>query len=302
VKSAVVRAAESEPARVDPVLFPESFLRLLPAVPGLVRRIRAGSGAGTVVARGPGGPFLFRGHREYRPGDDLRRVDWGVLARHDRVVVREFEAERDSRTEVWVDGSASVGAASAWPAVARAAALAAALGVAGGGRVRLGVVREGRAEPLVVIDDATGLREVLEGLSRERPAGRARLDEALPPLATRLPRRSRWFFVSDLLSRADPGVLHRMAGRGLHGALLHVRAPAVEGVKDDTVVVARDAETGETRTLRWTRAYAATVAARAQEHADRWARHAAQVGLAYLAFAPSTAPEALLRRLAVEVA
>jgi hypothetical protein len=30
----------------------------------------------------------FAGHRAYEPGDDLRRLDWAVSARSDRLVVR----------------------------------------------------------------------------------------------------------------------------------------------------------------------------------------------------------------------
>ena len=88
------RAARLAPSGGDDVdrdLFPPGFLRLLSIVPSVVRRLRAGAVAGTHAAPGSGGPFLFRGHREYRPGDDLRRVDWGVVARFDRVMVREFD-------------------------------------------------------------------------------------------------------------------------------------------------------------------------------------------------------------------
>ncbi|MFM8733631.1 MAG: DUF58 domain-containing protein, partial [Pirellulales bacterium] len=35
----------------------------------------------------------FLQHREYVRGDDLRRVDWKVWARQDRLYVKEFEEE-----------------------------------------------------------------------------------------------------------------------------------------------------------------------------------------------------------------
>ena len=224
-----------------------------------------------------------------------------MLARHDRLVVREFEAERDALTEVWVDGSASLSPFHGWPAVARAAALSCAVGLSGGGRVRLGVVREGQPEPLVEASDPAGVRDVLAALSAEAPAGRARLEEAMPLLVARLPRRARWFFLSDLLSRADPGVLHRLGGRGLHGAILHLRVPEAYAPAPGATWDARDAETGAVVTVRWTPSAAARVASRALAHAERWARHAAEVGLSYVPFSPATPAETLLRRLAVEV-
>jgi hypothetical protein len=142
---------------------------------------------------------------------------------------------------------------------------------------------------------------VLLALSEERPAGRAGLADALPRLRARIPPRARWYFLSDLLSRADPGALHRFAGRGVSGALLHLRVPEVTAPVPGVVWDARDAETGVVRTVRWTEPVAERVTARAAAHAARWALHARQVGLAYLPIAPSTEPETLLRRLALEV-
>jgi uncharacterized protein (DUF58 family) len=286
---------------LDRDLFPPAFLRLLAVAPALVRRLRAGAAAGPSVARGPGGPFLFRGHRAYRPGDDLRRVDWGVLARHDRLLVREFEAERDARTEVWLDGSASTGPWGGRAALARAAALTVAVGLAGGGRVRLGVLREGGTQDLVVLDTPTRLREVLVALSEERPSGRAGLSEGLARLAVRVPPRSRLAILSDLLTEANPGLLHRLAGRSVAGVLLHLRAPDVWAPEPGGVVEARDVESGEVVTVRMDETVARRVAARAHAHAERWERHARDVGLAYLPFAPDALAETLLRRLAREV-
>ena len=38
----------------------------------------------------------FAEHREYMPGDDIRRIDWKVFARSDRYYVKEFEAESNT--------------------------------------------------------------------------------------------------------------------------------------------------------------------------------------------------------------
>jgi uncharacterized protein (DUF58 family) len=291
-----------ESGAADP--FPPAFLRLLAAVPALVRRTRVGAAAGVHASRGPGGPFLFRAHREYRPGDDLRRVDWRVLARHDRVVVREFEAERDARTEVILDGSASTAPFGGRAALLRACALAAATGLAGGGRVRIVVVADGDASDLCDADGLGSLPAMLDALRSVVTHGGARWDDVLPRLASRASARSRVFFASDLLTDAEPGLLHRFAGRGLSGAILHLRvaeiwSPPTEGLWD-----AVDAETGARRTIRWTPARSAAVAARAAAHAERWARHAHEVGLAYLPFHAGGEAESLLplaRRIALEV-
>ncbi|MFM8706225.1 MAG: DUF58 domain-containing protein, partial [Planctomycetia bacterium] len=54
----------------------------------------------------------FLQHREYVRGDDLRRVDWKVWGRQDRLYVKEFEEETNLRVTLLVDGSASMNYAS----------------------------------------------------------------------------------------------------------------------------------------------------------------------------------------------
>ncbi len=290
------------PTAIDPELFPGSFLRLLSIVPAAVRRLHAGVADGRRAVRGEGGRFYFRGHREYRPGDDLRRVDWNVEARLGRLQVRQFDAQKDLLTEVWVDGSASMGPCGGRAASARAAALCCATGLGVGGRVRMGLLREGRATTLFEGSEPGHMRAALEALSREHPEGLTDLAEALPRLRTQLPRGARFLLLSDCLSRADPGVLHAFAGRGLRGALLHLRVPEIHAPSPGRTIVARDAESAAQRTVMLDARAAARIAARAKAHADLWAHHARQVGLLYLPFAPSLSPERLLRRLVLEVA
>ena len=50
----------------------------------------------------------FADHRPYVPGDDLRHLDWKVLGRSDRLVLKRYEAETDLACELAVDGSASM--------------------------------------------------------------------------------------------------------------------------------------------------------------------------------------------------
>jgi uncharacterized protein (DUF58 family) len=50
----------------------------------------------------------FAEHREYMPGDDIRRIDWKVFARSDRFYVKEFEAESNANFMTIVDVSRSM--------------------------------------------------------------------------------------------------------------------------------------------------------------------------------------------------
>ena len=54
----------------------------------------------------------FAEHREYMPGDDIRRIDWKVFARSDRFYVKEFEAESNTNFISIIDVSRSMNFAS----------------------------------------------------------------------------------------------------------------------------------------------------------------------------------------------
>src|SRR5947209_6995823 len=47
----------------------------------------------------------FAQHREYTPGDEIRYVDWKVVARSDRYYIKEFEEETNLKAYVLGDGS-----------------------------------------------------------------------------------------------------------------------------------------------------------------------------------------------------
>lgn len=50
----------------------------------------------------------FVQHRQYAPGDDLRRIDWKVWGKQDRFYVKQFEDETNLRASLLVDCSRSM--------------------------------------------------------------------------------------------------------------------------------------------------------------------------------------------------
>src|SRR5882672_12874600 len=50
----------------------------------------------------------FTEHRAYQPGDELRYLDWKILARSDRLFVKQFEEETNLRAMILVDASRSM--------------------------------------------------------------------------------------------------------------------------------------------------------------------------------------------------
>ncbi len=59
--------------------------------------------SGTARSRRGGVGIEFFGTREYRPGDEMRRINWKAAARLDELVVTEFEEERAADVAVVLD-------------------------------------------------------------------------------------------------------------------------------------------------------------------------------------------------------
>jgi uncharacterized protein (DUF58 family) len=177
----------------------------------------------------------FLQHREYVRGDDLRRVDWKVWGRQDRLYVKEFEEETNLRLSLLVDGSSSMdyrGGRQGDPARRMskydyAATLAASLawlalshGDAAGcvlfdEQVRTSVPARTRRSQL------TGICDVLEA---PRQGHRTDFLPVLRSLAETLPPRGLVVIVSDLLGDRDGMFrgLQVLRRRGHDIVLLHV--------------------------------------------------------------------------------
>ena len=74
----------------------------------LVPRRALHGGPGAVSAPRAGESLEFQDYRDYAPGDDLRKLDWNVLARSDRVVVKVHRDEVAPVVEILRDKSASM--------------------------------------------------------------------------------------------------------------------------------------------------------------------------------------------------
>ena len=74
------------------------------------RARRAVEGLLSGIHRSPhrGASVVFVEHREYRPGDDPRLLDWRAFARTDRHVIKRFEQETQLRATLLLDRSGSM--------------------------------------------------------------------------------------------------------------------------------------------------------------------------------------------------
>lgn len=74
----------------------------------LSRRVFGGKLPGERRSRRRGRSVEFDDFRPYVPGDDLRHIDWNVLARLERLVVKLFREDEDLALYLIVDASASM--------------------------------------------------------------------------------------------------------------------------------------------------------------------------------------------------
>lgn len=72
------------------------------------RVVVEGLQAGTHRSPHLGQSVDFADHRAYVAGDDLRHLDWKVLGRSDRLMIKRYEAETDLGLHLAVDGSGSM--------------------------------------------------------------------------------------------------------------------------------------------------------------------------------------------------
>ncbi|HUT54667.1 MAG TPA: DUF58 domain-containing protein [bacterium] len=88
---------------VDPEL-----LRRIQALELQAREVAEGVLLGIHHAPDRGRSIEFAEHKEYSPGDDLRRIDWKVYAKSDRLYIKEYEDDTNITSLVLLDGSASM--------------------------------------------------------------------------------------------------------------------------------------------------------------------------------------------------
>jgi uncharacterized protein (DUF58 family) len=171
----------------------------------------------------------FSQYRHYRPGDDLKYVDWKLFARTDRVYTKQYQETTNLAAQVIVDGSRSMAFAgqTSVTKLQYARLIAAALSHLISG--------QGDAVGLVVYDQAirqyvpsrlgqTHLRRVLATLATMEASGATSAAAALRRGVDLLSRRGLLLIISDLYDEdeAVESELRRAVRIGHEVAVFHV--------------------------------------------------------------------------------
>ncbi len=196
----------------------------------------------------------FAEHRPYQPGDELRYLDWRMLARSDRLFVKQYEEETNLRAMIVLDVSRSMdwtGAERRLTKLEYAKRLVAALSLI--------LLRQRDATGLIGFDDE--VRVVLRAKARQRhwwsllaavdalSAGKGTAAEpALRRVTGLLRRRGLVIFVSDLLLDRDLALraLQFLRHRGHQVVAFHIMDPGELLLEGPPEARFEDPETGGT--------------------------------------------------------
>jgi uncharacterized protein (DUF58 family) len=221
--------AETKKSLLDP-----EVLARLGTLKLRVRAITEGILSGLHRSPHHGQSVEFAEHKEYAPGDDVRRIDWKAYGKFDKYYVKQFEQETNLRCYLTVDASGSMGWKGAEGRLTKleyASSLAASLAYL--------LVRQADAAGLVLCAgevvkavppaaSAGHLQPIVEALEGAAARGPTRLGAAVDWVVEHAPRRAAVVILSDLLD-ADERILRTLAqlSRRKHEVtLFHVLDPA----------------------------------------------------------------------------
>ena len=209
----------------------------------LARKRMQGTLTGRHVSPEKGVSVEFAEHREYSDGDDPKNLDWRVMARSDRNVIKQFIEETNTRTTIVLDASGSMEFRGEEAAP-----------IADDGQRKVGMskfeygrylaaalsylyIKQGDAAGLVTFDKEvkstlraasrpSQVRRILENLHETEPGEETEVGGVLHEVAERIPRRGLVILISDLFD--DPKeiveALHHFDYRQHELVVFHVLA------------------------------------------------------------------------------
>jgi len=171
------------------------------------RWVVEGMMSGIHRSRSKGFSVEFEEHREYSPGDEIRRIDWKALGKFDRYFIKETEDETNLRATLLLDGSASMDYSSnGITKFDYASILTASLAYL--------ILKQQDAAGVATFSDRIEsfipprakrgyVFEILRALEAHRPSGETNTGKILQEIAGKMTRRGLIVLVSDLLDDSE---------------------------------------------------------------------------------------------------
>jgi uncharacterized protein (DUF58 family) len=209
----------------DFVLQPQEF-RLLEGLRLNPRKSFSGRVRGERLTRRKGVSIEFADYRDYAEGDDLRHMDWNVLARLEAPVIKTYQDEEDLAVYIVLDASASMsfGEPSKLQAGRRIACALAYAALAGQDALAPRVLGT-RQQPMPFIRGRSAFHRMAAWALALTPEGEQPLSGSLRAFAGGRDRPGLVVIVSDGLDPEAAGMIRVLASRGHQVDFIQVLTP-----------------------------------------------------------------------------
>jgi uncharacterized protein (DUF58 family) len=192
----------------------------------------------------------FASHREYSSGDDLRHLNWKLYGRHDRLYIKQYDAETNVDLHIVLDVSRSMTVGDDGLTKLRYASLLSASLARLASRQRDAVGLTLFADRVLEHYSARGhsdhLFQLMSALARQRPHPSAESPRVLHEVAELMPRRGLVVLISDLYYESVElfAALDHFIHFGHDVLLFQVLSPLERHMPIDGAVKLVDVETG----------------------------------------------------------
>jgi uncharacterized protein (DUF58 family) len=241
--------------------------KVLAGIANLALRARwvvEGLMSGVHKSRAKGFSVEFEEHREYSPGDEIRRIDWKALGKFDRYFIKEYEDETNLRAYLLLDASASMNYAS--DGITKfdyACTLTASLAYL--------ILKQQDAAGVVTFSDRVEafipprakrdyLTQILHALENRGPGGETNVGKILDYIAGQVKRRGLIVLVSDLLDEPAEILkgLRQFRFKGNDVIVFHLMDPAELNLPFEGNILFEDLEAANLQVITDPRAIRAT--------------------------------------------
>jgi uncharacterized protein (DUF58 family) len=193
----------------------------------------------------------FASHREYIPGDDLRHLNWKLYGRHDRLYIKQYDAETNVDLHLVLDVSGSMTVGEEDERKLRYATLLCAslahLASRQRDAVGLTLFADAVQEHFLARGNTDHILSLMSALALKRQHPMARSPRVLHEVAELMPRRGLVVVISDLYYEPQELLqgLDHFRHFGHDVLIFQVLAPLERMMPIDGPVKLVDAETGE---------------------------------------------------------
>lgn len=221
----------------------------------VTRRQFVGKIRGERRSKRKGHSLEFADYRSYVQGDDIRHIDWKILARLDRLFLKLYMEEEDLFVHFLIDTSHSMGMGEPSKAL-YAKMLTAALSyvaLAGGHRVMIQPFAQKLHAPLPYTRGKGQMHRILRYLQDLPAEGETEMAQALTMFRLSSVGSGVIFLISDLFDKDGAGnALKRLVGKNFEVVVLHLLSPEEEDPPWDGDWNLVDIEDGSTRPVSMT--------------------------------------------------